>query len=591
MSKIKVEPALNNIPLTPQDGRILGRSLSTLVKNTPTLEKELAIKNFLLNENSSLSNICKSDPSLVPLITAFAVNKRTRLRHYFIATQQQQLGADDVDSASLFYNIGNSFFFEILTNAEPSIAIDQWIKNNPKYLKPIFAAHSAWLSPFLFQLASSLLTSEVSKFRIWPSAAISLGDHLSDLAMIFYYLSTSQDSAAKWMIGIVIFTLLMQANLTQLQTRGVNNREFIKELFFIVLGVNSVRSAYLLLQSEGQQELNIKGKKEPLFEPLRKYVLTKQLEMITEALPTLFLQLDALISVRGTEHADDFLPNFSVGLSIMTIAFTMTSIFYDEDISPKKRFLDTDSGVIRDDKRMLAFISAVIRCTSQVIVRMTIFYVLRSANKMSYFGALLGFEWACLMIPVLYNGWEYPELPKGNQILLVVVSFVMILTCHTHFFMFLAYHGCYPWFGGVTLVWELISSMVFAWAALFFWGSEAPESLALILGVVCAVNIFSHFSFIFCVEEEKRAWYFKYRKSPNEHFREQFKRSDVDDIKAAAASVNPKFTEGWRDDVKEWFVSGYPEWKAEKKDFLGKLLRFMDKEWVVAAEAGLRVEA
>ncbi|GMH70075.1 hypothetical protein TrST_g7277 [Triparma strigata] len=230
MSKIKVEPAPNNIPLTPQDGRILGRSLSTLVKNTPTLaRKELAIKNFLLNENSSLSNICKSDPSLVPLITAFAVNKRTRLQHSIIAAahslksikkqpQQQQLGTDDVGSSSLFYNIGNSFFFEILTNAEPSIAIDQWIKSNPKYLKPIFAAHSAWLSPFLFHLASSLLTSEVSKFRIWPSAAISLGDHLSDLAMIYYYLSTSQDSAAKWMIGI------------------------------------------------GQQELNIKGKKERLFD-------------------------------------------------------------------------------------------------------------------------------------------------------------------------------------------------------------------------------------------------------------------------------------------------------------------------------------
>ena len=111
------------------------------------------------------------------------------------------------------------------------------------------------------------------------------------------------------------------------------------------------------------------------------------------------------------------------------------------------------------------------------------------------------------------------------------------------------------------------------------------ESFTLLLGVVCVVNVLSHMAFIFCVEDEKRWRYFKFRKSPNEHFHEQFTRSDVDEIKAAAVSINGKFTEGWRGEVREWFIGGYVGWKVEKKDFLGKLLQFVDDDWVAAAEA------
>ena len=124
-------------------------------------------------------------------------------------------------------------------------------------------------------------------------------------------------------------------------------------------------------------------------------------------------------------------------------------------------------------------------------------------------------------------------------------------------------------------MYEFLSSQVIAWFTVYFF--EEGEELRTLLAGVCFVNAVSHALFILSVEKGKRRRFFVFNGSTRDHFKEQFFRTDIDEIKAHAASVTPIFTVGWRDDIESWFLNNYARWKREKKAFLNeRFLAFMD---------------
>ena len=113
--------------------------------------------------------------------------------------------------------------------------------------------------------------------------------------------------------------------------------------------------------------------------------------MTNEALPTLYIQIDAL-SKASEAYADDLLPKLSIGLSLLMISWVISSIQFDQDISPRNRSVDSYSGVIDKNRQALGFISLMIRCFTQLSTRLIIFYVFNVADKMPWFFVLLAGE-------------------------------------------------------------------------------------------------------------------------------------------------------------------------------------------------------
>ena len=578
----------DNTPLTAEDGARLGRQLTLILNKSHTNIKtqKLLIEDFILNENRSLSSICTSTPFILTLITTFATNKSFKGGKSFSLLGKSHLPTflekkNDSDDKSdepphiitevVVEKVAADFAFMMLTSTSPEIALDEWILHHKEVLDPIFAAHSIWLKPFLLQL-SSLLLNQLSRWRIWPSALIAFFDHFSDVIMVAYYFQKEEQSAALAMLGILVCLTVLQCLHVCRQYHSFPSRQRTLEYFFAITGLSSVRNAFNALKPDAD-ESKLRWRVSTFFR------LTKMTEIIFESIPTLFVQISVL---SIDEDSSDTLPMASISLSVLSISFVFAGINYDMDTEPHQRFEDSYTGIINDSKRGLAFIALFARGFCQLSLRMMLVFFLFRTEKHFDFLLMSAAEYVIMMIPQVYNGLRLPKSNVGIvPFLLMSIPFYYIV--HTFLFLFHAYHPKFAHFGGWLVQFEFVASISLPWVGFLLAGSYA-EKYSTPLIVLSIMNVVSHVLIIFCITKEKRIWYIWNNGTINNHHHNEFNRTEIDEIKVSAATVNKYYTRGWRHEIEAWFVANYRRWKSEKKAFLEKdFMFFIDEEWIAKA--------
>jgi len=584
----------DNAPLTAEDGARLGRQLTRILRKSRTANIEtqkLLIEDFLLNENSSLSSICTSTPFIRTLITTFATNKsfkggksfsllgesrkshKSRKSHLpsFLVKKNDVVDKSDephIITEEVVEKVAADFAFMMLTSTSPEIALDEWILHHKEVLDPIFAAHSIWLKPFLLQL-SSLLLNQLSKWRIWPSALIAFFDHFSDVIMVAYYFRNEEQSAALAMLGILVCHTLGQFLWISLQYRNSPPRERALEYFFAITGLSSVRNAFNTLRPDAD-ESNLRWGVADFF------MNTKSTEILLESIPTLFVQISFI------EDSSDTLPIVSIALSVLSISFIFATRNYDMDTEPRKRLSNSYTGIINESKRGLCFIALFARGFCQLSLRMMLVFFLFRTEKHFEFLLISAAEYVIMMIPQVYNGLRIPNTNLGIvPSLMLTIPFYYIV--HTFLFLFHAYHPRYAHFGGWLVQFEFVASISLPYVGFLMAASYAEKYSTLLL-ILSIMNVVSHVLIIFCITKEKRIWYFCNNGTVNDHYHNEFNRTEIDEIKVNAASINKYYTRGWRHEIEAWFVANYRRWKSEKKAFLEKnFMFFIDEEWITKA--------
>ena len=576
----------DNAPLTAEDGARLGRQLTRILRKSHTANIEtqkLLIEDFLLNENSSLSSICTSTPLIRTLITTFATNKSFKggksfsllgKSHFPSFLVKKNGGGDKSDephiiTEAVVEKVAAEFAFMMLISTSPEIALDEWIVHHKEVLDPIFAAHSIWLKPLLLQL-SSLLLNELSRWRIWPSALIAFFDHFSDVIMVAYYVQNEEQSAALAMLGILVLHTVGQSVFISNQYGHFPRRQRAFEYFFVITGLSSVRNAFNALKPDAD-ESKLRWKVVSFFHR------SKMIECICESIPTLFVQISSL-----EEGSSDTLPIVSIALSVLTTSFVFATINFDGDTDPQQKFENSYTGIINESKRVLAYFALFTRGFCQLSLRMMLVFFLFRTDKHFEFLLMSAAEYVIMMIPQVYNGLRHPKQNFGyGTLLIMTIPFYYIL--HTFLFLFKAYHPKYAHFGGWLVQFEFVASISLPWVGFLLAGSYA-EKYSTPLIVLSIMNVVSHVLIIFCITKEKRIWYIWNNGTINNHHHNEFNRTEIDEIKVSAATVNKYYTRGWRHEIEAWFVANYRRWKSEKKAFLEKdFMFFIDEEWIAKA--------
>jgi len=467
--------------------------------------------------------------------------------------------------------VAAEFAFMMLISSSPEIALDEWILHHKEVLDPIFAAHSIWLKPFLLQL-SSLLLNELSKWRIWPSALIAFFDHFSDVIMVAYYFHNEEQSAAWGMLGILVCLTAFQCLLITGQYRSFPRRQRALEYFFVITGLSSVRNAFNALKPDAD-ESKLRWRVADFFHR------SKMAEVVFESIPTLFVQI-SFLSID--EDSSDTLPLASIALSILTISFAFATTNYDNDTDPQQRFEDSYTGIINESKRALAFIALFARGFCQLSLRMMLVFFLFRTEKHFEFLLMSAAEYVIMMIPQVYNGLQLPASNLGFvSFLILTIPFYYIL--HTFVFLFQAYHPKYSHFGGWLVQFEFVASISLPWVGFRMAGPFSGKYTTPLI-ILSIMNVVSHVLIIFCITKEKRIWYCWNNGTVNDHYHNEFNRTEIDEIKVNAASINRYYTRGWRHEIEVWFVANYRRWKSEKKAFLEKdFMFFIDEEWITKA--------
>ena len=533
----------DNAPLTAEDGARLGRQLTRILRKSHTNIKtqKLLIEDFILNENRSLSSICTSTPCILTLITTFASNKSFKggrmsfsfrqVSHFpsFLVKKNDGDKSDEphIITEEVVEKVAAEFAFMMLISSSPEIALDEWILHHKEVLDPIFAAHSIWLKPFLLQL-SSLLLNQLSKWRIWPSALIAFFDHFSDVIMVAYYFRNEEQSAALAMLGILVCHTLGQFLWISLQYRNSPPRERALEYFFAITGLSSVRNAFNTLRPDAD-ESNLRWGVADFF------MNTKSTEILLESIPTLFVQISFI------EDSSDTLPIVSIALSVLSISFIFATRNYDMDTEPRKRLSNSYTGIINESKRGLCFIALFARGFCQLSLRMMLVFFLFRTEKHFEFLLISAAEYVIMMIPQVYNGLRLPKSNVGIvPFLLMSIPFYYIV--HTFLFLFHAYHPKFAHFGGWLVQFEFVASISLPWVGFRMAGLFSGKYTTPLI-ILSIMNAVSHVLIIFCITKEKRVWYFRSNGSVNHHYHNEFNRTEIDEIKVNAASIDKYYTE------------------------------------------------
>jgi len=95
--------------------------------------------------------------------------------------------------------------------------------------------------------------------------------------------------------------------------------------------------------------------------------------------------------------------------------------------------------------------------------------------------------------------------------------------------------------------------------------------------------LLSFIGYIVIIKPHHRHRFFLFNESVESYYKRQFFRTEIDDAKAHAASINKMYNMSYREsDIRPWFVENYPRWKQEDKSRVLKtnLLNYMDDDWI-----------
>ena len=253
--------------------------------------------------------------------------------------------------------IGKAFAFTLLGSLSAATAADEWTLEFPAMRE--LASEVDWFQPFVATIAWFLLNrvSWGRTARVFAGALLSTLDMTTDLVMIVQFYRTGYRMAAIATIVMISLAISITASLIRAQNTRKSRLVIAREVMIALSGLKPAVDAYRLCYRK---------KKDPLlvFDPLQELMFSKLVEVGIEAIGGCVLQ--ASILIRSPVRTP--LAIFSLTTSAMSIACSVTTVFFDYDTAVSKRRESPEVwGAIPDRHRGIVFALMVLMSTCQIL--------------------------------------------------------------------------------------------------------------------------------------------------------------------------------------------------------------------------------
>jgi len=220
--------------------------------------------------------------------------------------------------------VGRTFAMFIVTNTQPSAAVDAWRLDN-KSILPLFEL--PFFRPMMDTIACELLkTSNFGlRLRVGAGALLSIGDMISDIIVIRSYFAAGNTAAANALLSMLITTQVYNLILVF----GINFKKPKKvvmgEVLWVFSGLKPAVDAYRVAMGVADDKSSVN--------PLVEMSMGKCGELAIESIPGSLLQVYTYINspTKSTFHL------ISIAISTLTTGFASALISFDMETSVANR--------------------------------------------------------------------------------------------------------------------------------------------------------------------------------------------------------------------------------------------------------------
>jgi hypothetical protein len=381
-----------------QDGRRFGEQLMERVKKRNFGDSKVENVREFLAANRALREVTEQHAFMRTMLYAVVINKFKRR-----ATNE---GEDNSEEEARGWEIGSAMATVMLSTATAAHAVDEWAHQFTE-VQEVMNEH-VWLRPMLEEIVMNLFkNSKIGlKARVTFGAVTSMSDLLSDVYVTSMFWKDKKYGYFKASLASLVVSIGFQMLIVWAQNRKLGKMRVLREWVPILLGYKPAVDAYRVATG-AKQEVGAAG------EPMLEMTMMKIIEMFSEAIPGVIIQLMAI----ATSDKEDVGTSawLSVAVSAITTGFASATISYDFDTDPDKRALVPDFfGYIpaKASKRTLVFVSMLLFTAGMLLIRCTTIVLLGLKGGrwvFLYIGADLGLY---LLVKILRGDFWY-WLPLG----------------------------------------------------------------------------------------------------------------------------------------------------------------------------------
>jgi hypothetical protein len=257
------------------------------------------------------------------------------------------------------------------------------------------------------------------KARVTFGAVTSMTDLLTDVYVTYMFRKNKKYGYFKASLASLVMSIGLQMLCVWGQNRKLGRKRVLREWIPILLGYKPAVDAYRVATGAKQE---VGTAMEPMFEMTG----MKMVEMFTEAIPGVIIQLMAIATSDKDVGATAWL---SVAVSAITTGFASATISYDYDTDPAKReATPAFYGYIpaKASERTLVFVSMMLLTAGMLLIRCTTIVLLGLMGgswAFLYIGADLGLY---LFVKILRGDFWY-WIPLGGKT--EIVSSILIGVC------------------------------------------------------------------------------------------------------------------------------------------------------------------
>ena len=236
--------------------------------------------------------------------------------------------------------LGKSFNQFTLVNDSPDSAVEDFILQ----FQPLLELDEQCPSfrPLMNHVALTIFkkSSFGANFRLYFGAGLSIFDMVTDTIMISKYAGNGNMGYAQSLLLMIGLNMLFQLVLSWFQHMNMGFKILLLEFFFTLTCLSPGVHAYRV--ASGQQKDGL-----ATIDARTMMMYGKALELVFEAVPGLLLQLYAFLTLLNSSS----FAIFSIAISSMTTAFSVSVMYFDKDTDPNcRKWNPSFYGVFPDSK-------------------------------------------------------------------------------------------------------------------------------------------------------------------------------------------------------------------------------------------------
>jgi len=433
-----------------------------------------------------------------------------------------------------------------------------------------------------------------AKVKLFVAAALSVGDMMTDIYMIFEYLWQGEEGYAWTTLGSLVANVVIQSLTVYFQNKKLPwKRQIWEQLYvwtFVKPGVDAWRVA-----SETEQEL---GK---LVHPGAELVMVKCSELFTEAIPGAIIQLSALLEL-GSKSSNNAV--FSSGFSIFTAAFTSTVISWDFDTNKEFRKVEPSFyGYVHSNVagKVKVFLSLLFMSAFNLFVRAFTVTLLVMQDGMLGVTLLLGAElFLYLIIKVARRDFWFWILLYGAGGIFIAISARIVVKVITDWTSLAQFRSPID-VGGAYFTFSLLLTVTMGMVAALRYEHEKEEvgenmipfanattdaskgvdeggalakSTVVTLMFVAFAGIVLSFTVLMTTIDKKYRKTFYSTKTSNKHIQEFFTKNKKEELRLRVLVNNRhKWEKTIGNDVRAWLKERLPVWLDEEPEWFTPLAK------------------